>query len=306
MFRSNRNTLYGLMLCSALAGQALAQSSMQLGGAATDEFSDDPKQLTAAAAGYENGEGVARDYFKAMALYCKAAKKGSADAQFAMGWMYANGRGVERNDGVAAMLFSLAAAQGHQQAVSLLNFVHGGTSAKLPDCMLPDPPAPPATNAPAQSSNLSGTHFVQGPIYRRVKLLVEKLAPAYGIDPNFAMAVIAVESGFNLKARSPKNAQGLMQLIPETARRFDVKDAYDVEDNVKGGLAYLQWLLAYYRGNVRLVAAAYNAGEKAVEAYRGIPPYPETLDYVRRIAALYKKSTHPYKADLVPVSSHIR
>jgi soluble lytic murein transglycosylase-like protein len=93
-----------------------------------------------------------------------------------------------------------------------------------------------------------------------------------------------------------------MQLIPETARRFRVKDAFNAEDNIKGGVAYLQWLLAFFKGDVPLVAAAYNAGERAVEKYRGIPPYPETRDYVRRITALYRKTSHPYRQNLVPAS----
>ena len=161
--------LCGLAL---VASQAVAQNMPQPGSATVDEFSDDPKQLVKAAADYENGEGVARDYVRAMTLYCKAARKGNADAQFAMGWMYANGRGIERNDGVAALLFSLAAVQGHQQAAAMLNIVHGANLASLPECLRSDPPTAPASEAaPPQI----GAHFVQGPIYRRVKLLVEKL-----------------------------------------------------------------------------------------------------------------------------------
>lgn len=109
------------------------------------------------------------------------------------------------------------------------------------------------------------------------------------------MAVIAVESGFNPRATSPKNAQGLMQLIPDTARRFQVRDAYDPEQNIKGGLAYLQWLMTEFEGKVDLVAAAYNAGEQVVTRYGGIPPYAETRNYVQKILALYRKSTHPYR-----------
>jgi soluble lytic murein transglycosylase-like protein len=117
------------------------------------------------------------------------------------------------------------------------------------------------------------------------------------------MAFIAVESGFNVQATSVKNAQGLMQLIPETAQRFGVKDAYKAEDNIKGGLAYLRWLLAYYEGNVELVAAAYNAGEGAVDKYKGVPPYAETRIYVKKIAKLYNNATHPYQDNLVKKSA---
>ena len=123
------------------------------------------------------------------------------------------------------------------------------------------------------------------------------------IGSKLAMAFIAVESGFDTQATSPKNAQGLMQLIPETAKRFRVKNAYNAEDNIKGGLAYLQWLLAFFKGNVQLVAAAYNAGERTVEKYKGVPPYPETRNYVQKIAMLYKKPSHPFRNDLVKAST---
>jgi soluble lytic murein transglycosylase-like protein len=93
-----------------------------------------------------------------------------------------------------------------------------------------------------------------------------------------------------------------MQLIPATAERFGVKNAYNPVDNLKGGLAYLRWLMAYFKGEVALVLAAYNAGEETVERYRGIPPYPETRNYVRLITRVYKKSTHPYLAEIVAPS----
>lgn len=109
--------------------------------------------------------------------------------------------------------------------------------------------------------------YFKGPIFD----LVHKLASDYDVDPKLVLAVITVESGFNARAKSPKNAQGLMQLIPDTAKRFRIKNVYDPADNIKGGMAYLQWLLAFFKGNVPLVIAAYNAGERAVEKYRGIP-----------------------------------
>jgi soluble lytic murein transglycosylase-like protein len=93
-----------------------------------------------------------------------------------------------------------------------------------------------------------------------------------------------------------KNAQGLMQLVPETAARFNVRNPFDARDNVRGGLAYLRFLLAYYEGRVALVAAAYNAGEAAVDRYRGVPPYAETRDYVRRVLRLYRSERHAYDA----------
>jgi soluble lytic murein transglycosylase-like protein len=266
------------------------------------DFSDVRREnndgLLAQAARFEHGEGVGRDYSMALALYCIAAKRGQAQALYSLGWMYANARGVSRDNGVAWQLFKLAAEQGHEQAQRMLPHLPASPSSELPACLLPDPASPEEESLEPGG----GTHvFPQGPIFE----LVTRLAPRYGIDPRLALAVISVESGFNIKAISPRNAQGLMQLMPETAQRFRVKNTFDPEENIKGGLAYLRWLLAYFQGNVPLVAAAYNAGERAVEAYRGIPPYAETREYVRKIMKLYTKALHPYQPHVVDASSAI-
>jgi len=141
------------------------------------------------------------------------------------------------------------------------------------------------------------------PDKRKIADVVHRLAPRYGIDPRLALAVIAVESNFNALARSVKDARGLMQLVPETAARFNVRNPFDVQDNVRGGLSYLRWLLAYYRGEVALAAAAYNAGEGVVDRYGGVPPWPETRDYVRRILALFRRAHHPYDPAIVGAST---
>jgi soluble lytic murein transglycosylase-like protein len=252
--------------------------------------------LVTDAARYEHAEGVPRDFGRALELYCAAAKAGNADGQYGLGWMYANGRGVTRDDAIAAHLFNLAAQQGHVQAQNMQKLA---ATAKpvVPPCLVPPPKV---VQAPAADELLPGRepNYPRGHIYN----VVGKVSPKYEVDPQLVLAFIAVESGFNANAVSPKNAQGLMQLIPETARRFRVKDAFNAEDNIKGGVAYLQWLLAFFKGDVPLVAAAYNAGERAVEKYRGIPPYPETRDYVRRITALYRKNSHPYQQNVVPAS----
>jgi len=251
--------------------------------------------LVMEAARYEHAEGVPRDYAHAIELYCAAAKAGSADGQYRLGWMYANGRGVARDDGIAAHLFALAAQQGHVQAQTMQKLA-AAAKPVVPPCLVPAPRI--ARMAPGELLPGQEPDYPKGHIYN----LVGKVSPKYEVDPKLVLAFIAVESGFNANAVSPRNAQGLMQLIPETARRFRVKNAFDTEDNIKGGVAYLQWLLAFFKGDVPLVAAAYNAGERAVEKYRGIPPYPETRDYVRRITALYRKTFHPYRQNLVQAS----
>ncbi|MFI4904099.1 MAG: transglycosylase SLT domain-containing protein [Burkholderiales bacterium] len=247
---------------------------------------------------YENGEGVARDPLHAYALYCQAAKAGDAEAQYDVGWMYLNGRGVARDDALAARFFAMAAAQGLAQAQALL--AHAGPpAADLPECMRDPPPPPPPPPEPLDD----GSSFVAANAEQaRVAKLVRELAPQFDVSPLLALAVIRAESNFDAGARSPKNAQGLMQLVPETSQRFNVKKPYDITQNIRGGLAYLRWLLAYFEGNVPLVAAAYNAGEKTVERYRGVPPYAETRDYVRRVMKVFGKETHPYDASVADPS----
>lgn len=126
-----------------------------------------------------------------------------------------------------------------------------------------------------------------------VKDWVEPIAARYFVDPELVLAVIEAESGFNATALSSKNAQGLMQLIPSTAQRFGVKDTWNPLENIRGGIAYLHWLLRHFSGNVEWALAAYNAGERTVEQYQGVPPYQETRNYVRRILASYQKTVHP-------------
>jgi hypothetical protein len=284
--------------------------------------------LVALAVAHEHGEGVAKDPLKAASLYCQAARAGDAEAQYGLGWMYANGRGVARDDAAAAALFALAAAQGHAHAARMLAHVGspgdglpvgspgaglpvglsgerlpvglsgehppvGLPDERLPECMRPKAEAPePAFAVPA--------HWP--PHKQRVATLVSELAPQYTVRPELALAVIAAESNFDPRARSAKNARGLMQLIPETAARFGVRNAYDPKDNVRGGLAYLRWLLSYYRGRVTLALAAYNAGEHVVDRFQGVPPYPETQGYVRRIMSALRMEHHPYDEHLAEPS----
>lgn len=108
-------------------------------------------------------------------------------------------------------------------------------------------------------------------------------ARASRLSEALIVGVIAVESRGKTQAKSPKGAQGLMQLIPATARRFNVKDAYDPSQNIAGGAAYLDWLLKEFNGDVLLALAGYNAGEGAVRKHKGVPPYAETRDYVVKV-----------------------
>jgi soluble lytic murein transglycosylase-like protein len=228
---------------------------------------------------YELGEGVKREPAKAIHLYCELARLGDAEAQYRLGWIHANARGIPRDDAMAAYFFAMAARTGHAQAQRMLKQV-GEPVKKPPECLF---------DSEGRDIVAQGT---QG--RRKIADMVLKLAPEYGVYPRLAMAVIRTESNFNPGAVSPRNAQGLMQLIPETAERFNVKKPFDPEQNIRGGLAYLRWLLAYFKGDVTLVAAAYNAGEGSVNRHAGIPPYAETQSYVKRIRELFKRDEHPY------------
>ncbi|KFA27611.1 transglycosylase, partial [Xanthomonas vasicola pv. musacearum NCPPB 4384] len=111
-------------------------------------------------------------------------------------------------------------------------------------------------------------------------------AHEFGVEESIVRAIIHAESAYNPLALSRAGAQGLMQLMPGTARRFGVSDAYDATQNIRGGVQYLSWLLKRFNGDLTLAAAGYNAGEGAVDRYGGVPPYSETQRYVQRVGVL--------------------
>ena len=117
---------------------------------------------------------------------------------------------------------------------------------------------------------------------RALRKLADEAAGRHGIDPLLVDSVIRVESNYNPLAVSPKGAEGLMQLIPSTARRFGVTNSFDVRENIEAGVTYLKYLLDMF-GDDRLAVAAYNAGESAVMRYGDVPPYRETMNYVSRV-----------------------
>ncbi|WP_439588393.1 transglycosylase SLT domain-containing protein [Hydrogenophaga sp.] len=250
----------------------------------------------------EQGESVTRDIPAAIALYCRAALAGDVFSAYKLGWFHANGRGVPRHDGYASYWYARAALLGDAHAENL--FKRLNVPADKPDCVLQaerneQMKTDQALREAQQAEEMAAIttryrELVNTPEKQRIMKIVYKLAPQFGIQPGLAFAVIRAESNFDVNALSDKNAQGLMQLIPETATRFRVNKPFDAEQNIRGGLSYLQWLLAYFQGNVPLVLAAYNAGEGTVERFRGVPPYPETQGYIRRIQEVFALQQHPF------------
>ena len=133
-----------------------------------------------------------------------------------------------------------------------------------------------------------------------VRSLVEEAAKNLDVSPLLVHSVIQVESNYNPYAVSPKGAQGLMQLMPATARRFGVTDSFDAKQNIEGGVRYLKFLQDTFKDD-RLAIAAYNAGEGAVTKYRDVPPYPETKSYVDKVGAKFSKAKRAAEKTAAPV-----
>lgn len=149
--------------------------------------------------------------------------------------------------------------------------------------LLPPPPPPPAPEPVDPPAPLPRRSSVHDGVIRTAAL-------RHGVDELLVRAVVVVESGGNSRAVSPKGALGLMQLMPYLARQMNVRDPFDPADNVAAGVRHLQYLLKRFPGRLDLALAAYNAGEEAVRVSRGIPPYPETRQYVQAVLQHYRRT----------------
>lgn len=249
---------------------------------AAAESPKDSRFLRESGTNYELGRNVKRDYKRAYRLYCMAAIKGDIEANYHLGWLYFNGRGIQRDTEKAAYWFKQGAMGGDRTAKNMLGLLAHTRQKKDNSCL-----------KLSQGKNADRA---------QIEAWVHEWAPKYGLDTELVLAVIRVESNFDPMAWSDKDARGLMQLLPTTAKRFGVSNSWDPIDNMRGGMAYLQWLIQHFQGDVRLVLAAYNAGENAVERHNGVPPYNETINYVRRITQTYPKTTHPVPSDTTNVT----
>mgnify|MGYP001823054454 FL=1 len=275
-----------------------------------------PEQLAQMASEYEHANGVRRDYGRARQLYCASARLGYLPAQIRLAWMYANGLGAPRDLELAGAWLRVAAASGNLTARKYLAFIGDPPRGRQPRCTyesrydayavatiptvdIASGDASGRMATPSVTDATSMVDVVHHPTRGQIEQWVRRLAPSNGLDAKLVLAIIATESNFQYDARSHKNAHGLMQLIPETAARFGVKNRGNPVQNLHGGMAYLRWLLSYFKGNLALALAGYNAGEGAVQKYGGIPPYAETRAYVKKVIKAYGRKTHPRVKELV-------
>lgn len=230
----------------------------------------------------ELGQGMPANPTLAALLYCDAGSMGSAEGHFLLGRLLARGPVYLRNLPQANAYLALAARLGHHAAIDELDEL-GERDEKNASATLDEECGGFAAAPPRQSFDLD-SYLATFPLSKRhIAASIRRLAPRYGIDVRIALAVALVESNLDSQAVSAKNAQGVMQLIPATQERFGVRHPFDPEANVKGGLAYLKWLNARFKGNWTYIIAAYNAGEGRIDDYGGVPPWRETRQYVRRV-----------------------
>ncbi|QHC07003.1 transglycosylase SLT domain-containing protein [Aeromonas veronii] len=246
------------------------------------DFRQAPKALTAIKQGQ-----VAQQHGnlqKAITLYGVAASTGNPEGYFRIGRLLATGPASVRSARLANSYLAMAMRLGNQQAARYYNArignapmgercgigIRGGQGGYL-------------AGLPSTPFNVDSWVARQPPAKQKLVTMLRHAAKHHKVDARLVLAIAIAESNLNSRAVSPKNAQGLMQLIPETQQRFGVTRPFDPAQNIKGGISYLKWLDRSFDGDWVLISAAYNAGEKAVERYGGIPPYDETQEYVKRV-----------------------
>lgn len=245
------------------------------------DFRQAPKALTAIKQGQ-----VAQQHGnlqKAIALYCVAASTGNPEGYFRIGRLLATGPASVRSAKMANSYLAMAMRLGNQQASRYYN-PRVGNAPMGDQCSVGMRGGQGSYFAlPSTPFNVEAYLAHQSPGKQKLATMLRHAAKRHQVDARLVLAIAIAESNLNSRAVSPKNAQGLMQLIPETQQRFGVTQPFDPAQNIKGGVSYLKWLDRRFDGDWVRISAAYNAGEKAVERYGGIPPYDETQEYVKRV-----------------------
>lgn len=225
----------------------------------------------------ESGQGQRRDEALAAALYCEAARQGSAEGHLRAGLIHLLGAQALRRPDLAKAFLSMALELGREEAAPMLRRL-AHVSPGIAGCLFGE-------NAYLEAARFDLDSYVNSltPSRREVARLAARLAPEYGIDRRLAVAIAGVESNFEPTARSHQNARGVMQLGPATVKRFRVQDPENPEQSIRGGLAYLRILKNRFPGDISRAIAAYNVGEGTMSRHRDLPPYPETRAYVWRV-----------------------
>lgn len=244
-----------------------------LGAADATPFRQAPKAVSA----LQRGQQVERSgqIAQAIAHYCTAAKLGSPEAYYRIGRLL-----VRRNARQANAYLAMAMRLGNSQAARYYNNKVG--NAPLGNCGAGSGGGAPFIR-PDTPFNMERYLARQTPAKQRLANLIRQAAQRHRVDPKLALAIAIAESNLDSGAISPKNAQGVMQLIPATQQRFGVTRPFDAEQNIRGAMTYLKWLEGQFGRDWVRISAAYNAGENAVTRYGGIPPYQETQEYVQRV-----------------------
>lgn len=220
---------------------------------------------------------------KAIALYCVAASTGNPEGYFRIGRLLATGPASVHSAKMANSYLAMAMRLGNQQASRYYN-PRVGNAPMGDQCGVGMRGGQGSYFAlPSTPFNVEAYLARQSPGKQKLATMLRHAAKRHQVDVRLVLAIAIAESNLESRAVSAKNAQGVMQLIPETQQRFGVTQPFDPAQNIKGGVSYLKWLDRRFDGDWVLISAAYNAGEKAVERYGGIPPYDETQEYVKRV-----------------------
>lgn len=243
-----------------------------------DTFRQAPKAMSALRQGAAMERSNPR---QAIAHYCNAASLGNPEAYYRIGRLLASGPQGIRSARHANAYLAMAMRLGSQQAARYYNPRVG--NAPLGSCGVGGGSSGAPWVHPGVPFDQDSYLARQSTSKQKLAGMIRQAAKRHRVDPQLALAIAIAESNLNSLAVSPKQAQGVMQLIPETQARFGVTRPFDAEQNIRGAMIYLKWLEQQFGPDWIRISAAYNAGEQAVVRYGGVPPYQETQEYVQRV-----------------------